>query len=435
MNETSKNPLKLIAPAAVILFSVVVAAILIKLKPETETREPEEPVLTAQLVTASLDDIVVTVTSHGIATPTRVVTLSSEVAGRITDVPQHLDAGDRVQQGQTLLTIDPTDYRAAVLEAEASLARMEATRKRLDTTESTTLSQLEVSKRSRDLARADFERLTALSQEGRAVSQAVAEGSERTLAQAESQVLQLEQALELLPSQKREADSEKRAAEARLSRANTQLERTKVTAPFSGRIVTSMVEENAYLAPGSPMLQLADDSELEVHVSVQASDLRKWIPFTNEPSDNGWFPPVEQIPVSIEWTGSELGYQWTGTLDRVVSFDATTRMAMLAITVSGEQLTAENGSFPLTDGMFCRVSIPGKTLSGVVELPREAVSFDNKAYVSVNGRLRTIDVTVAWSTEDTVYVSEGIREGDLVVATRLVAPLEGVKLENAFTAP
>ena len=415
----------------VLIFSVIFSMILVSMKPEAETREPEEPVVLADLITASPRDVVVSIQANGIARPTQVVTLSSEVAGRITELSQRLDAGDRVKTGQPLLSIDATDYEAAVREAEASLARMNATLTLLDTTEATTTSQLEVSKRSRDLARADFERLTRLSNEGNAVSKAVAEASERTLAQAESQVLQLEQTLKLVPSQRIETESELAAAEARLVRSRTQLERTRITAPFDGRIVTSMVEQDAYLAPGARMLELANDSELEIQVSVQASELREWIPFDEGKTTTGWFPPLKQLPVSVEWTGSEQGYEWTGTLDRVVSFDATTRMATLAIIVSGDQLMAKEGAFPLTDGMFCRVRIPGRTLEQVVALPREAVTFDNKAYLSVGGRLSTTGVKVAWATEDTVYVSEGIQEGDLVVGTRLVAPLEGVKLENA----
>jgi membrane fusion protein, multidrug efflux system len=53
------------------------------------------------------------------------------------------------------------------------------------------------------------------------------------------------------------------------------------------------------------------------------------------------------------------------------------------------------------------------------------------AYLSVDGRLKTVQVKVARSQGDKVYVSEGIAPGDQVVVTRLVAPLEGVKLMEA----
>jgi len=410
----------------VLLFCIGIAAVIIKLKPETETRDPKEAVLVAELIEAKTQDVVVTLTAHGIARPTRMVTLSSEVAGRVIGVHDRLEEGDRVAKGQTLVEIDPKDFQAAVREGEASLARIDASLERLNATESTTKAQLEVSKRSRDLAKADFDRLSRLSKQGNTVSQAVAEAAERSLAQAEGQVLQLEQTLELLPSQRAEAESEKEAAVARLDQIQTQLERTQLKAPFDGRIVTSMVEKDSYLAPGSPILQVADDRELEIRIPLQAAELRKWIPFADSETVDGWFPPLRPTEVTIEWTGSEKGVQWTGSLDRVVSFDATTRTAMLAVRVSGEHIYSDQDGFPLTDGMFCRVSIPGKTLSNVISLPREAVSFDNEAFLSVDGRLQTTTVTVGWSTDETAYITEGINAGDLVVGTRLVAPMEGV---------
>jgi RND family efflux transporter MFP subunit len=411
-------------------FCILIAAVIIKLKPETVTRPPEETVLVADVITATPENRQVTIRTHGVARPVRVVSLASEVAGRVIELPSRVEVGDRVIKGEVLLKTDPADYAAAEKEAEAALARLQATLKRLDTTETTTRSQLKVSRRSRDLAQADVNRLTLLQREGNAVSQATVEAAERTLAQAESQVLQLEQTLELIPSQRTEAESERDAAAARLNQARTQLDRTVITAPFTGRIVASMVEENSYLAPGTPVLEIADDRELEIQAPVMASELRQWLPFAPENPGGTWFPPLEPVDVQIEWTGSDQGYRWTGTLDRVVSFDATTRTAMIAIRISGNRLRSEEDTFPLTDGMFCRVSIPGKTLQQVIALPREAVSFDNKAYLSDNGRLRTVDVEVAWSTKEHVYISAGIQEGDRVVGTRLVAPLEGVKIED-----
>lgn len=415
----------------VLVLSILAAVVIVALRPEPETRPPREPEVVADLVPAVATNVVVEVTGHGVARPVRVVTLSSEVAGRIREMPERLDAGDRVRKGQILLQVDPKEYQAAVREAEATLARLEAALRRLDATEKTTRAQLEVSKRSRDLAEADFSRLTRLVEQGNAVSQAVAEAAERTLAQAQGQVLQLEQTLEFLPSQREETRAEREAASARLEQTQLQLERTTITAPFTGRIVTSMVEADAYVTPGAPLLELADDSTLEIQVPLASSELRQWIAFSTETTDAGWFPDPEPTEVSIEWTGSATAHQWTGTLDRIVSFDATTRTAMVAIRIQGEQLKSDQQSFPLTDGMFCRVRIPGKTLEGIFALPREAVSFDNKAYLSVDGRLKTVEVSVAWATEDSVYVSEGIQEGDLVVGTRLVAPLEGVKLRDS----
>ena len=80
--------------------------------------------------------------------------------------------------------------------------------------------------------------------------------------------------------------------------------------------------------------------------------------------------------------------------------------------------------------MFCSVKIPGKTLEGVVRLPRSAVTFDNTVYLAnPENRLKTISVTVARTEGQTVTISEGLNLGDTVITTRLIDPLENALLQ------
>nr|MDA3873401.1 HlyD family efflux transporter periplasmic adaptor subunit [Kiritimatiellia bacterium] len=213
-----------------------------------------------------------------------------------------------------------------------------------------------------------------------------------------------------------------------------------IQAPFDGRILLAGVEMGEYLQPGTRVLELADDSLLEIHVPISASDLRNWLPFDTSPTANpGWFTPLDPVPVSIEWSESSSDHQWRGTLHRITRFDTTTRTAMVVVRVTRERgnparttpETQPPRSFPLTEGMFCKVTIPGKELTDVFALPREAVTFEGRCYISEKGRLKTVKVEVVRSEGDLVYVSSGLSEGDQVIVTRLVAPLEGAKLVEA----
>jgi hypothetical protein len=79
---------------------------------------------------------------------------------------------------------------------------------------------------------------------------------------------------------------------------------------------------------------------------------------------------------------------------------------------------------PLVEGMFCLVEIPGKIMPGVVALPRWAVSFDNTVYVARANRLKTLPVRVARIQGEQAFVAEGLADGEQVIVTRLVDPLE-----------
>lgn len=413
----------------VLLVSVVIAVVLVKTRPEAKIQPPQEQVLAVQLIEAVPESLTVYVGTQGVVEPVRKVSITPQVGGRVVKMPLSLKAGDLVKDQQLLFTIDPADYQIQLKEAEAALARVKAAMAMIKINENADQAQLRVAARSRDLALSDFERAKKLSTEGQAVSVSVVESSERAYIQAEAQVLLLEQALAQVPSRLLEMESEMAAARARVEQAQLALQRTEIKAPFPARVLEANVEMDELLQPGVPVMSLADDRRLEIEVAVTAADLRNWIAFADAPETGaGWFAPLKPVPVSITWTESAEEISWEGHLNRIVRFDPTTRTATLAVRIEGAQLRARESGLPLTAGMFCHVRIPGKTLDQVIALPRSAVTFDNKAYLSKDGRLKTVDVQVARSQGDRVYVVGGVQPGDQVVVTRLVAPLEGVKL-------
>lgn len=411
-----------------------------KSRPEFDIRPPREPELSVRLLTITPTQLVVQVESHGRVQALRRVQLSAQVAGEVIETAPELRSGLLVETGQLLVQINPGDSENALAEALATVARLNASLRIIETNRSSEEAQLKLAQRSLELARSDFERMKSLSEQGQAVSVSVVEAAEHNLTQAQSQVLQLEQSLSLAPSRIQEAEAELQSAHSRVKQMNLQLARTSIKAPFDGRILQSQVEVGEFLQAGTRVVELADDSLLEIHVPITASDLRNWLPFDSSlSSDSGWFPPLEPVAVSVEWSESSADHRWQGTLHRITQFDTSTRTAMVVVRVSQEsgrparniQEPQNSTPFPLTEGMFCKVRIPGRKLTNVFALPREAVTFEGRCYISNEGRLKTVDVEVVRSEGDLVYVSSGLSEGDQVIVTRLVAPLEGAKLVEA----
>jgi multidrug efflux pump subunit AcrA (membrane-fusion protein) len=96
-------------------------------------------------------------------------------------------------------------------------------------------------------------------------------------------------------------------------------------------------------------------------------------------------------------------------------------------------LNAENklftNTFPIVEGMFCQVRIPGKPLQNVIKLPRQAVGYDNKINIVTENRLKTVPVGVKWVDDGNVYVSSGIRENEKIILTRLSNPVENTLVD------
>lgn len=147
--------------------------------------------------------------------------MRSETAGRVVDVL--VEAGERVEDGQVLLRLDVGRPASVAQAANAAVAQSDA-------------------------------RLTQAERELERTKKLVRTGGlpEQRLDDAQDAVR--------LASAARDAAR----AEARLARRG--LTDAVIRAPFGGTVVERMVELGEYLAPGSPLLRLADTSLLKARV-------------------------------------------------------------------------------------------------------------------------------------------------------------------------
>jgi len=417
-----------IAVAAAIILAGVAGMLFLKgmKKPPAETDSPE-PAIRVEAVRVQPEDVPVVITGYGDVQPLVTVAIAPEVSGKVVEIHPRLRAGEVIPEGEILFRIDPRNYQAAKSEAEAAVEQLRSSVERLKTQSGIDRERLETLERSRDLAQAEFERVKALFVEDSVGTKSGVEAAERTYNQAKDQAAQLAQAVELYPIRIHEAESNLASAQSRLERAAADLDRCTVRALFNARVKESSVETGQYVMPGNPVLTLADDSILEIHVPLDSRDARQWLEFDGEKSrpNAAWFNGLKPVTATIRWTEDPDGHCWNGELHRVVRFDELTRTLTVAVRVpAGKALSDDGEGLPLVEGMFCTVEIPGRTLRSVFRLPRIAVSFKNTVYESVNDRLVTVPVEVARIEGDQALVSGGLETGDVVIVNRLIDPLE-----------
>lgn len=341
--------------------------------------------LQVEVVSALFDTVPVMIEAHGELRSIRRVDVAAEVAGSVVEVHPRLQVGEVIPQGELLFAIDDRDYRS---EYESNKVR------------------LAILTRDRDLTQNDLQRVRILFEKNKVGTRAGVEKAEQAANNAADRLAQVRQAM---------------------TRAAINLERCRVVAPFTCRITRKDIEKGQYVAPGKIALGLADDSILELEVPLDSRDALQWLQFAE--GENGgkgseaWFSRLRPVQCKVSWTEDPKN-QAVGTLDRVSLFDEKTRTVKVVLRIEGKQFADRPERLPLVAGMFCRVEIPGRTLQKVVALPRWAVSFENTVYVVRKGRLETVPVQVARVQGDKAYISEGLAEGDLVITTRLVNPLE-----------
>lgn len=374
---------------------------------------------------------------NGVAHARDVVAIAPDVSGSVVNVHPKLELGEIVPKGEVLFEIDPRNYDAAVAVAEAEKSRLAATVNRIKTQWANDRERLKTLERSRDLAEAEFRRLKQLFEDDEVGTRSGVEGAERQYNAAHDAVDQMQQMLSIYPITINETESMLEAAIASAEKSQADLARTKVEAPFDARVLQVSIEEGTFVGPGAPVVTLADDSILELSVALDSSDVRQWLPFTENsaPTETAWFGSLEPVDCVVKWTESKEEHQWRGQLHRVERYEQDTRKVAVAVRVTAEDATRPlRGEMPLVDGMFCEVVIPGKDMVGVYELPQWAVSYDGSVdegdvYLSVDNRLKTTRVRVVRRDEESVYVSDGIAPGDVAVVTRLINPLENSLLE------
>jgi len=205
-----------------------------------------------RMETVAKRDLVASVTASGQVQPVTAVDVAADISGRI--VRMAVKEGDIVKRGQFLLEIDPAQYQAAVQRSEAAVASAKAA--------------VAQAKANLLQAKRNYERSMEIQK------------TNANLISAEA-LEQLETAVEvntaLLESASQNADQ----STASLREARSNLARTTILAPMSGKITRLVVEEGETAVPGTfnkdaaTLLTISDLSAFETKVKVDETDVAR----------------------------------------------------------------------------------------------------------------------------------------------------------------
>jgi RND family efflux transporter MFP subunit len=345
---------------------------------------PEPAVVLAPAVDALVArprDVTVAVRTHGVVEPGTEIDLVAETAGRVRSASSSFAAGGSFAEGDLLLELDDRDARVALDRAEAIHARLK--------------SEL-------GLAQAQLERLRALAR--------------RDVASA-ARLDDAEHAARIAQAQLREA----LAVEAQ---ARLELERTRVYAPFAGRVRDKRIDVGQFVARGTPLARIYAVEGAEVRLPVSASDLMYLqLPMNGSSPDAG--PPVR-----LRARFGDRDAEWNARVVRTEGQIAP-RSRMLHVVA---RVDAALGSLAgpegvaLTAGQFVEAEIGGRTLRDVIVLPRSALHDARRVFVlDAESRLRGREIEVLRLEEDHVLVGAGLTPGDRVSLSPL-RPEEGLEV-------
>ncbi|MGF1533970.1 MAG: efflux RND transporter periplasmic adaptor subunit [Bernardetiaceae bacterium] len=300
------------------------------------------------------------VSASGRIQPETEVEIAPDVSGEITGL--FVREGDSVPQGKLLLRIRPDNYETAVERARAGL---DAQRANLAQAK----SRLAQSKAQYLRAKADYERNKQL--------------FEQKIV-AEQEFLNFKTNYEVAESEWNAAQSAVEASrytvqssEATLNEARKNLELTEVYAPRSGIVSQLNVEEGERVVgtvqmAGTPMLRIANLSDMEVLVDVNENDIIRVSLRDTAIVEVDAYPgkQFKGIVTSIANTAKQnaLGS------DAVTEFEVKIRI----LRSSYEEIITQARPYPFRPGMTASVEVLTNRKENVLAVPLAAVTTRNK---------------------------------------------------------
>ncbi len=368
-----------IGPILIVLAGLVLAIAIIATgpRPDRQARPPDAP--SVQTVAAAKRTAQLTVTAHGTVVPKTESNLVAEVSGRIVAVSPSMVSGGFFSQGDVLVEIERIDYEAALEQARAALASAES-----------------------ELANAEL---------------AFGRTEELAAAQSVSQA-DLDKALNQLNVSR----AALRQAAAALARAERDLERTRVTAPYDGRVRSEHVDTGQFVSRGEAIATLYSTDYAEVRLPVKDQDLA-FLPFSLARTD----PPSAVKTKAIlraEFAGGT--HAWEADVVRTEGeLDPLSRVVNVIAQVA-QPYEPEDGTPPLTVGLFVEADIMGNRVEDVVVVPSAALQAGNRLYVvDAGNRLSFREAEVVRLTAETAYLRVDVSDGERICITALDDAVEG----------
>ena len=381
--------LKAIVPVLIILgVTWLVVGFLRATRPEAEkrSRPVRPPAVDAIRVNPGSYEVVIE-TRGEVRARTRSV-LIPEVPGRVLKVSPNFRDGGFFEQDDVLVEIDPRDYQTAATVAASNVA--EAT------------NAYEQEKARAAQAKENWERLG----KGRPANDLV-----------------------LRVPQLAEAKARLDAAVAELDQAEVDLQRTKIRAPYAGRVLEQLVDVGQYVSNGSTLARVfaVDYAEIRLPLTDRQSafvDLREDFRGESEDADDADLPRV-----TLAKRAGTREFTWDGKIVRSEgAIDTRSRQLFVIAQVDDPYRKRDDGTPPLKVGDFVEARIAGRTLDGVYTIPRTAIRGNRVLVVDAGQRVRSREVEIAWGDDENVVVTSGLEPGEAVCTTPPAYATEGAKV-------
>ncbi len=366
---------------------LAVAAYLMRMTEKPKKRPPTKWVPVVRSLTLQQSAYQVVVSATGTVIPARRITLRSRVSGQVVKIHPEFNTGGYIPTGATVVTLDKADYRLALAQKENDAVNSEYA--------------LKVEEGRQAVARREWQLLGTKAPE-----------------KTEGTILALRE-----PHLKK-AHADVEVARIQVEKAQLDLARTRITAPFNALIISSNVDIGSQVSPQDPLAELVGTDYYWVQVSIPVDRLGR-IAIPRDSSEKGSLARIRYAR----------GHHLNGRVIRLLGdLESQSRMARVLVEVLDplQRKSSTANSPPLLIGEFVRVDIQGERLDDAMVIPRTALRDQGTVWLLNPGMTLDIrPVTPVWRDKNTVVIQNTLTQGDRVIVSELSAPVAGMQLRPA----
>ncbi|WP_300458155.1 hypothetical protein [Desulfobacula sp.] len=398
--------------------------------------ENQERVQAVRVIPLEKMPVVPRVITYGYVAADRTWQAISEVSGKVVSVHKDLKKGYFIKKDEVLFKIDTTTYGLAETRGVADLMNVDARLKELEQSRTNTQRLLAIEKKSLASAGLELKRKRELFA-NQYISASDLEKEERTFLARQTTVNNLQNTLDLIPSQKKALLAQKKSGESTVTQRRLDVARTEIRAPFDCRLSVVNIELHQFAAAGTVLVEAESVDRAEIPVSLTPKSFMTLLP-RNYDGNLSQMPDLETIRRAIGIAAKvtlpmdvAFPIEWEGIFSRTSeSMDLKTGALTLYITVDKPYENIIPGKRPpLVTNMYVEVTLYGRLLPDSWVVPRSAVH-DGTVYICTPGsRLEIRPVGVEFYMQDMAVLSGGLEQGDVLVLTDLVPAIQGMRLK------
>jgi RND family efflux transporter MFP subunit len=377
---------QIIIPIVILAAGIAAMAIFFNMKkpPEQKDKVDKTPIVAVENI--SVAPMTLEVNSYGMVKPKYETELVAQVNGEIVELNDIFVRGGLVKKGQLLARIDPSDYHAALIDAQATMAS----------------------------ARAALEKELAQGQVAEQEWKQITNTSPTELSLRKPQLAQ-----EL---------ARVKAAQASVLRAERNLERTEIRAPYNAMIDSRHIGLGSFVGVGSKIGHVLGTAIAEIRLPVADNQLAFLV--KTESTKQG-------VDAKVKLLGTYAGKdtQWQAIIARSEGvIDSKSRMSYLVAEINDPYLlnsASDSNEVPLRFGSYVNAKIMGYDINQAALVPRYLVVNGKVALLDNESKLHYAVIDIVRQQGSDVIVTDGLQEGDQLIVSALDYPVDGMKLAVA----